>query len=161
LTCSYLEAREFNSEVNVSLVQGSILASIVVPAPSRSQLFGIKPWSSLLSSASITTELSNDWCRLFVNTYIIIWILRFAGRICRPNLLTLNFFIYKNKNQTLNTLYYAAKRKDHKIHIFTNKAHKHYEPQLTSCQLHFHIYFLIFIHTSTPLIYYHISKLEN
>jgi hypothetical protein len=33
----------------------------VVPAPFRSQLRGIEPWSSLPSSTSITTEQTNDW----------------------------------------------------------------------------------------------------
>jgi hypothetical protein len=33
----------------------------VVPAPSRSRLQGIEPWSYLPNSASITTEPTKDW----------------------------------------------------------------------------------------------------
>jgi hypothetical protein len=38
---------------------GSVLTSSG-SSPFRSQLWGIEPWSSLSSSASITTELTND-----------------------------------------------------------------------------------------------------
>jgi hypothetical protein len=42
----------------------------VVPAPFRSQLWGIEPSSSLPSSASITTELTNNWYK-FKYLYIL------------------------------------------------------------------------------------------
>jgi hypothetical protein len=44
-----------------NLVRGGQFWYQVVPAPSRSQLQGIEPWTSLPNSAPITTELTDDW----------------------------------------------------------------------------------------------------
>jgi hypothetical protein len=62
----------FHHQFNV--VRGSVLASSGF-SPSRSQLSGINPWSSLPSSTSIITEPNNDWYNT-LKSYLRIMVIR-------------------------------------------------------------------------------------